>query len=127
VAINDPGGMCRNTSHGGGHAEETAAVPCRARRRHLHLRLRRHQPHAIPTPTPSPTPTPPDANAERRHDLHDYVRGSVTRTLTVPPGTRVTFVNNDTRVHEMDSDPHPDHTDCPEINQVDLLTRDRRS
>jgi hypothetical protein len=34
----------------------------------------------------------------------------------------VTFVNNDTRVHEMDSDPHPDHTDCPEINQVDLLT-----
>jgi hypothetical protein len=30
-------------------------------------------------------------------------------------------VNNDTRVHEMDSDPHPEHTDCPEINQVDLL------
>jgi plastocyanin len=44
------------------------------------------------------------------------------RTLTVPAGTRVTFVNNDTRVHEMDSNPHPEHTDCPEINQIDLIT-----
>jgi hypothetical protein len=39
----------------------------------------------------------------------------------VPAGTRVTFVNNDTRAHEMDSNPHPEHTDCPEINQVDLI------
>ena len=22
----------------------------------------------------------------------------------------------------MDSDPHPEHTDCPEINQVDLMS-----
>lgn len=41
--------------------------------------------------------------------------------VTVPPGTRVTFVNNDTRTHSMGSDPHPEHTDCPEINQVGLL------
>jgi len=40
----------------------------------------------------------------------------------VPAGTRVTFINMDSRDHEMDSDPHPDHTDCPEINQVDFLT-----
>jgi hypothetical protein len=126
VAINDPGGMCRNTSHGGGLR--------RRRRRYLPSPSPAPAPTPAPTPTPrhpdptpSPTPTPPDANAERRNDVHDYVRGSVTRTLTVPPGTRVTFINNDTRVHEMDSDPHPDHTDCPEINQVDLLTRDRRS
>lgn len=33
----------------------------------------------------------------------------------------MTFVNNDTDVHEMDSNPHPEHTDCPEINQVDFL------
>jgi plastocyanin len=44
------------------------------------------------------------------------------RTLTVPPGTRVTFVNNDTRVHDMASDPHPAHTDCPELNQVGFLS-----
>jgi len=41
--------------------------------------------------------------------------------LTVPAGSRVTFVNNDTREHFMASDPHPDHTDCPEINQAGLL------
>jgi hypothetical protein len=33
----------------------------------------------------------------------------------------VTMINNDSRVHEMDSDPHPEHTQCPEINQIDFL------
>ena len=41
--------------------------------------------------------------------------------LTVAPGTRVTFVNNDGRAHFMVSDPHPEHTDCIEINQVGTL------
>lgn len=41
--------------------------------------------------------------------------------LTISPGTRVLFVNNDTRSHNMTSDPHPEHTDCPEINSVGLL------
>ena len=36
-------------------------------------------------------------------------------SVTVAPGQRVTFVNNDTRPHDMASDPHPAHTDCPEI------------
>jgi hypothetical protein len=40
----------------------------------------------------------------------------------VPPGSRVTFVNNDSRNHEMNSDPHPTHGDCPGINQVGFLT-----
>ena len=39
----------------------------------------------------------------------------------VPPGTRVLFVNNDSRRHDMTSDPHPDHTNCHELNQVGLL------
>lgn len=43
------------------------------------------------------------------------------RSLTVPAGTRVTFVNSGTRVHDMSSDPHPEHTDCPEINQAGFL------
>ena len=48
--------------------------------------------------------------------------GAVSPTeLVVPPGTRVLFVNSDSRRHDMTSDPHPDHTDCPEINQVGLL------
>jgi plastocyanin len=42
-------------------------------------------------------------------------------SLTVPRGTRVTFINNDPRAHEMTSDPHPEHTDCPELNAVGHL------
>ena len=38
-------------------------------------------------------------------------------TLTVTRGTQITISNQDSRVHEMDSDPHPEHTDCPEINR----------
>jgi len=41
--------------------------------------------------------------------------------ITVPPGSRVTFVNNHNRNHEMHSDPHPEHGDCPEIDQVGFL------
>ena len=37
------------------------------------------------------------------------------RALTVARGTQVTFVNNDTRQHEMASNPHPTHGSCPEI------------
>jgi plastocyanin len=42
--------------------------------------------------------------------------------ITVAAGSRVTFINNHNRSHEMSSDPHPDHTDCPEINQVGFIT-----
>ena len=41
--------------------------------------------------------------------------------ITVTPGSRVTFVNNHNRPHDMSSDPHPSHEDCPEINQVGFL------
>jgi plastocyanin len=43
------------------------------------------------------------------------------RQLTVSPGTRVLFTNSHSRRHDMTSDPHPDHLDCPELNQVGLL------
>ena len=43
------------------------------------------------------------------------------QNITVSRGAQVTFVNNDTRNHEMDSDPHPEHTDCPEINQAGFI------
>lgn len=41
--------------------------------------------------------------------------------LTVAQGARVTFMNSDSRAHNMTSDPHPDHGDCPELNTVGLL------
>src|SRR5437868_5469225 len=43
------------------------------------------------------------------------------QNITVPRGTQVLFINSDTRTHEMASDPHPEHTDCVEINQVGNL------
>ena len=43
------------------------------------------------------------------------------KNLIISQGTQVTFVNNDANAHEMVSDPHPEHTDCPEINQVGFL------
>ena len=43
------------------------------------------------------------------------------RTLTVPNGSRIVFVNSDTHTHNMTSDPHPTHEDCPELNQVGFL------
>jgi plastocyanin len=35
--------------------------------------------------------------------------------VTVAVGQTVTFVNNDGRTHEMDSNPHPQHGSCPSI------------
>ena len=43
------------------------------------------------------------------------------KSLTVSAGSQVTFVNNDRITHEMFSDPHPEHTDCPEIDFVGSL------
>jgi plastocyanin len=48
------------------------------------------------------------------------------KNITVARGTQVTFVNNDAQPHDVESDPHPIHTDCPEINQVGLLTPGQR-
>jgi plastocyanin len=47
--------------------------------------------------------------------------GASPRTLSVAAGSRITFVNTDSRAHEMTSDPHPTHEDCPELNQIGFL------
>ena len=49
--------------------------------------------------------------------------GASPRELRVPLGSRVTFVNQDNRTHQMMSAPHPLHTDCPEINEVGTIDR----
>jgi plastocyanin len=38
------------------------------------------------------------------------------KSVTITAGSRVTFVNNDSRPHDMNSNPHPEHTDCPALN-----------
>ena len=48
--------------------------------------------------------------------------GAVSPTqVTVAVGQSVTFTNNSSGTHDMESDPHPAHTDCPSIANVGLL------
>jgi plastocyanin len=47
--------------------------------------------------------------------------------VTVAVGSRVTFTNNDSRVHDMNSDPHPEHTQCREINVGSLAPGQSRT
>jgi hypothetical protein len=42
-------------------------------------------------------------------------------TLSIPAGARVLVTNNHSTSHFFASDPHPEHDDCPEINQVGVL------
>ena len=48
--------------------------------------------------------------------------GASPRNIVVPRGSQVTFVNETGTVHEMYSDPHPEHTDCPEFDTVGRLS-----
>jgi plastocyanin len=42
-------------------------------------------------------------------------------TVTINAGEAVRFVNSHNRPHQMSSDPHPNHTDCPAINALPTL------
>jgi plastocyanin len=44
------------------------------------------------------------------------------KNVTIAPGSRVSFVNNDTRSHQINSDPHPTHGDCPAIDDVSFIS-----
>jgi plastocyanin len=47
--------------------------------------------------------------------------GSVSpSTVSIPRGSRVTFVNDHTQSHTMSSNPHPVHNDCPPLNLATL-------
>jgi plastocyanin len=41
--------------------------------------------------------------------------GASPRDITITAGSRVTFVNNNNQPHDMASNPHPEHTDCPAL------------
>jgi plastocyanin len=42
-------------------------------------------------------------------------------SVTINAGESVRFVNSHNRDHQMSSDPHPNHTDCPAINATATL------
>lgn len=71
----------------------------------------------------SPSPPPPD----NPNQMTISSSGVLTpKELTITAGSRVLFINNHSRSHQIASDPHPEHTDCPEINQVGLLAPGQR-
>jgi len=59
--------------------------------------------------------TPPPGGAA----TFNIVAGVVSpKQVEINVGQRVAFVNNDSSAHEIASNPHPVHTDCPPINEV---------
>jgi len=52
--------------------------------------------------------------------------GANPRNVQIALGSRVLFVNDDSRSHNMTSDPHPDHNDCLDLNQVGFLAPGQR-
>jgi hypothetical protein len=48
------------------------------------------------------------------------------QAITIQRGGQLTIVNQDSRSHDMDSDPHPAHTDCPELNQIGFLNTNQQ-
>src|SRR5213593_4011097 len=69
-----------------------------------------------------PAPTPSGGGGTSTPTI-TIVNNTVSpKSITVTRGSQVTFVNNDNQAHDMESDPHPVHTDCPEINQVGFLS-----
>jgi plastocyanin len=67
-----------------------------------------------PTPTPTPGPTTTLTITIANNAVSP-------KNIIVPLGSQVTFTNNDNRRHDMESDPHPEHTDCPALMQVGFL------
>ena len=68
-------------------------------------------------PSPSPSPGP----GSNPNTITISNNAASPQNITVTRGSQVTFTNSDSRVHDMSSDPHPEHTDCPELNQVGFL------
>ena len=79
-------------------------------------------PSPSPSPAPAPSPTPAPTPGGGTTTITITASGANPRAVTVSQGSRVTFVNQDSRVHDMASNPHPEHTDCPELNAVGFLT-----
>jgi plastocyanin len=71
------------------------------------------------TPTAPASPTTPGSDTAT---ITIGADGRVTpSSVTITRGGRVTMVNNHNIAHDMASDPHPEHTQCPELNQWGFL------
>jgi len=76
---------------------------------------------ATPSTPTTTTTLPPGGSTDPAATITITGAGVDPKRVEVAVGARVTFVNRDSTFHEMSSDPHPLHTDCPEINSVGVL------
>jgi plastocyanin len=67
---------------------------------------------------PSSAPVPPVTS----NTITITSSGVSPKNVQIAVGSRVLFINNDSRSHNMQSDPHPEHTDCPELETVGFLS-----
>lgn len=74
-------------------------------------------PIAAPSPPPAPTGPP---------TISITAAGMDPLEITIDVGQRVTFVNNDTRPHDVVGGRDPSNPDCPEIVQAGFLTPGQR-
>lgn len=68
--------------------------------------------------TPAAPSTPAGGSGGAAATVRITSSGVSPKSVRVEMGAQVMFVNEDSRSHEMMSDPHPVHTGCPEINSV---------
>ncbi len=76
------------------------------------------EPQATATPTEESTTS---ANESAEMMVKISSNGYSPSSLTVKAGTKVTWMNEDTENHTVNSAPHPAHTDYPPLNTVGLL------
>jgi len=74
-----------------------------------------------PTPPPTTAPAPPPVPAGPP-TVNITPSGMQPLDITITAGQRVTFVNNDTRAHDLVGGVDPSHPDCPEITLAGFLT-----
>jgi plastocyanin len=79
-------------------------------------------PPAESNPPPPATPPPPPLTAQ----VTITAAGVAPKEVTVAKGGRVTFINSDSRVHDVYSDPDHLGTDCPSINEAGFLLAGQR-
>jgi hypothetical protein len=70
------------------------------------------------SPTAPDAPNPPGSPGP---GVSITATGLSQHTIEIPVGGRLTITNGDDVAHDMGSDPHPSHDDCPELNRIGLL------
>lgn len=87
---------------------------------------------AIPTPSPAASPAPIIEEGmmeeEKKMEKNTIIinsSGFAPKNVTVKVGESVTWMNNDSENHTVNSSPHPTHTDNPFLN-VGLIRPDEK-